>query len=253
MSERIRIGDQWYVAATAARAEESPHVIKREDTFALFDRFGDIRTWGMGEQGLYHEDTRFLSHLELTVNGVRPMYLGSTVKESSNLLISELMNPDLLVDGKVDIVKGDIQIFRAKLLWEGACYEHIRLSHYGLEPVRLDIGLRFEADFVDLFEVRGSARAQRGECLPAETQRDELVFGYRGLDGRDRATRIRLSPEPTHWSEHEAHFVVDLQPHQEAHIYCTIACDIGTPRTRERSYDDAYQANSAARAKQQSA
>ena len=85
MSDRIRIGDQWYVAATAARAEESPQVVKSDDTFALFDRFGDIHAWGSGEQGLYHEDTRFLSHFALSINGVRPMFLGTTVKEGNNL------------------------------------------------------------------------------------------------------------------------------------------------------------------------
>jgi len=43
MSEQIRIGDEWYVAATSARAEESPKVIKSGDTFGMFDHFGDIR------------------------------------------------------------------------------------------------------------------------------------------------------------------------------------------------------------------
>ena len=93
MNERIRIGDQWYVAATAARAEESPHVLKHEDTFALFDRYGDAHAWGAGEQGLYHEDTRYLSRMELRIAGVRPLFLGSTVKEDNNLLIRRAHEP----------------------------------------------------------------------------------------------------------------------------------------------------------------
>ena len=61
MTARILIGDQWYIAARTARAESSPQVIKYGDTFAVFDRSGDIHTGGGGgEQGLYHEDTRFL-------------------------------------------------------------------------------------------------------------------------------------------------------------------------------------------------
>ena len=51
MSEQIRIGDEWYVAATSARAEESPKVIKSGDTFGMFDRFGDIRSWGPANKG----------------------------------------------------------------------------------------------------------------------------------------------------------------------------------------------------------
>ena len=253
MSDSIRIGDQWYVAATAARAEESPQVVKSDDTFALFNRFGDIQTWGTGEQGLYHEDTRFLSHLSLGINGVRPMFLGATVKEGNNLLIVELMNPDLMVDGRVVVPKGEVHIFRAKLLWDGACHEHIRLSHHGLEPIRLEVSMRFEADFVDLFEVRGSVREKRGERMAPEAHRDELVFQYRGLDNRQRTSRIRLSPEPTMWSNSEARYEIDLQPHQDVHLYCTVCCHIeGHPRAAPPDYDTAYHCNSKAREKMQS-
>ncbi|HSN31636.1 MAG TPA: glycogen debranching N-terminal domain-containing protein [Ideonella sp.] len=80
MTDTIRIGDQWYVAAKSARTEENPQVLKHDETFAMFDRFGDIPLAGSGEQGLYHEDTRFLSRQELTIEGARPLYLGSTVQ-----------------------------------------------------------------------------------------------------------------------------------------------------------------------------
>jgi len=254
MSDRIRIGDQWYVAATAARVEESPQVVKSDDTFALFDRFGDIHTWGSGDLGLYHEDTRFLSHLELGINGVRPMFLGSTVKEGNNLLIVELMNPDLMAGDRVIVPKGEVHVFRAKLLRDAACYEHIRLSHHGLEPTTLEVSLRFEADFVDLFEVRGSRREKRGDVLPTETNRDELVFSYRGLDGRQRASRIRLNPAPTMWNEHEARFQITLKPGEEFHLYCTVSCDIEgqAPRQRAPDYDSAYRQNTQVRSSQQS-
>jgi hypothetical protein len=107
VSDIIQIGNQWYVVAAAARADENPHVVKSDDSFALFDRFGDIRGWGSGEQGLYHEDTRFLSQLEFSINGVRPMFLGATVKERNNLLIVELMNPDLTAGGALSVLKGE--------------------------------------------------------------------------------------------------------------------------------------------------
>jgi glycogen debranching enzyme len=254
MNDRIRIGDQWYVAATAARSEESPQVVKHDETFALFDRFGDIHTWGSGGLGLYHEDTRFLSTLELGLNGVKPMYLGSTVKEGNNLLIVEMMNPDFMVDGRVAVPKGEVHIFRAKLLKDAACYEHIRLAHHGLEPLTLEISLRFEADFVDLFEVRGTPRLRRGEMLPTETTHDELVFAYRGLDGRRRASRICVQPAPTSWNGHEARLQIVLKPGAEFHLYCTVSCDIeGQSFDRARDYDSAYRLNTQGRFSQQSA
>ena len=48
MTDEIRIGDQWYVSVAAARADNNPYVVKSDDSFALFDRFGDIRDWGSG-------------------------------------------------------------------------------------------------------------------------------------------------------------------------------------------------------------
>jgi glycogen debranching enzyme len=252
-TDSVRIGDQWYISATVARADETPQVVKSGDTFGLFDRFGDIRTWGTGEQGLYHDDTRFLSHLELTLNGVRPMYLGSTVHEDNNLLIVELMNPDLVSDGRLVVPKGEVHVFRAKLLWDGGCHEHIRVRHHGMAAVALEIGLNFDADFVDLFEVRGTVRESRGVSLAPETQGGERVFRYLGRDAADRATRVRLSPAPTEWTDLGARYSFELQPHEDLHLYCSVTCDTqpeGSEPRAEHDYDSAYQRNSAQRATQ---
>jgi glycogen debranching enzyme len=255
VTDTIQIGNQWYVTLAAARADNNPYVVKSDDSFALFDRFGDIRGWGEGEQGLYHHDTRFLSHQALTINGLRPMFLGATVKERNNLLIVELMNPDLLApDGTLLIAKGELHIFRAKLLWDGACYEHIRLNHHGLAPVAVDIAISFDADFRDLFEVRGSVRPRTGERSAPAQREDELEFGYLGLDARERASRVTMSPTPTAWGEREARYALRLAPGEEYHLYCTVACDIeGHGRKREVGYDAAFRANAQARAEQESA
>jgi glycogen debranching enzyme len=252
-SDSIRIDDQWYISATVARADETPQVIKSGDTFGLFDRFGDVRTWGTGEQGLYHEDTRYLSQLELTIDGVRPLYLGSAVQEGNNLLVVELMNPDLIFDGRLVVPKGEVHVFRAKLLWEGACHEHIRLRHHGMAPAALELGLNFDADFVDLFEVRGTVRESRGVLLPSQTHAAERVFRYRGRDKADRATRVRLTPAPTAWTEQGARYVLELQPHEDVHLYCSVVCDTqceGSTPSAELDYDAAYQRNSEHRAAQ---
>jgi glycogen debranching enzyme len=251
--DTIQIGSEWYVTAASARADESPHVVKSDDSFALFDRFGDIRPWGAGEQGLYHHDTRFLSQLSLTINGVRPLFLGATVKERNNLLIVELMNPDLLAGGTVRLPKGEIHIFRAKLLCDGACYEHIRLSHHGLEPADVEIGLAFDADFRDLFEVRGATRLHSGQRWAPLQRGDLLEFAYLGLDGLHRASRITLSPSPTGWDGVQARYALTLAPGRDVHLYCTVACDIENEvRQRALGYDAAFRANAEVRSRQES-
>jgi hypothetical protein len=71
--EAIRIEDRWYVLATSARAGDPTRVLKHGESFALFDRYGDMPRAGGGEHGLYHQGTRFLSRYELRLNGQRPL------------------------------------------------------------------------------------------------------------------------------------------------------------------------------------
>ena len=159
MPNKIQIGDKWYVAATAATAEEQPQVLKNDHTFAMFDRFGDVQVLVPGKEGVYHNDTRYLSQQELLIDGARPLYLGSSVEHSNSLLAIDMMNPDLPEKGGWPaLAKGTLHVFRAKLLWQSACHEHVRLTHHGSEPTRVRLEFTFEADFVDLFEVRGMKR-----------------------------------------------------------------------------------------------
>ncbi|MGZ5847391.1 MAG: amylo-alpha-1,6-glucosidase, partial [Ramlibacter sp.] len=231
----------WYVAASAARADESPHVLKHGESFLVADRHGDVDGTGLGEEGLYHEDTRYLSECMLTVDGLRPMFLGSNVKDDNSVLVAEFMNPDLQLSG---VVKGTLHIFRAKLLWQHSCYEHVRVTNHGEQRARLRLALSFAADFVDLFEVRGMTRARRGERQAAQVSADEVVFPYKGLDGVARRTVVHFDPVPDVLTAHSGAWDVELAPGAEFHVYCAIGCERGEPAPRQRlHYDQAYRAN----------
>ena len=157
------------MAATSASAEEQPQVLKNDQTFAMFDRFGDIQVLAPGKEGLYHNDTRYLSHQELLIDGARPLHLGSSVEDSNSLLAIDLMNPDLPAKGgRPALAKGTLHIFRAKLLWQRRVPRAHPLTHHGSEPTRVRLEFTFDADFVDLFEVRGMKRERRGDRLQPE-------------------------------------------------------------------------------------
>jgi hypothetical protein len=55
--------------ATSSLTELGRRVLKHGDTFAVFDRYGDVVPGGLGEQGLYHEGTRFLSCFLFELHG----------------------------------------------------------------------------------------------------------------------------------------------------------------------------------------
>src|SRR5436309_5855152 len=92
--------DPFYIAAPSPLADELSRVLKHDDTFAVFDHYGDIKPAGLGEEGLYHEGTRFLSWWLLRLGNERPMFLSSTVKEDNNLLTVDLTNPDFTPNGQ---------------------------------------------------------------------------------------------------------------------------------------------------------
>ena len=81
------------ILATEPRADERTRVLKQGESFAVFDRHGAIVPAGLGELGLFHEGTRFLSRLELFLGERRPLLLSSTVRDDSALLV-DLTNPD---------------------------------------------------------------------------------------------------------------------------------------------------------------
>jgi glycogen debranching enzyme len=221
---RIQVEGRWYVLATSARVEGQLQTLKRDDLFALFDRYGDILPWEGGEQGLYAQDTRFLSHLLLLLNGLRPLHLNAAVKEDGSALTVELMNPDLRRDGNVTLRKGSVHVLRRKLLWDGACHEQVRFTHYGREPVELEVELRLDADYVDVFELRGVLRARRGQLAEPAADGAELTFGYLGLDNGRRRTLVRFDPPPTYISPGVARFVVRLAPGEQSSIRWQISC-----------------------------
>jgi glycogen debranching enzyme len=152
--------DQFYILATS-KATERTAVLKHDDTFAVFDYSGDIGAFGAGEQGLYHEDTRYLSRFRLRLNGRRPLLLSARVKEDNELFGADLTNPDIPLDEDHVLAHDLVHLFRARFLWEATWHERIRLWNYSRGPVHVSLTFDVDADFADIFEVRGTPR-ERG-------------------------------------------------------------------------------------------
>ena len=87
---------RFFVPVTTSLQERRPRTLKHGDTFAVFDHNGDALSGPGSPEGIYHRDTRYLSHLYLTVDGQRPLLLSSTVRDDNAVLICDLTNPDLV-------------------------------------------------------------------------------------------------------------------------------------------------------------
>jgi glycogen debranching enzyme len=166
--EVIRVRDEFYIRFSSARVDARTLVLKQGDTFAVFDRFGDVETFGTGELGLYYQDTRFLSRLTLKLGKDRPLLLRSTVREDNAVLAVDATNPDVWRDSEIVVPRGTIHIYRSKILWDQACHERLRIHNYGRVAVDVSFAIEFDADFVDIFELRGMHWERHGRRLEPE-------------------------------------------------------------------------------------
>jgi glycogen debranching enzyme len=215
----------FYIPATAAVATQRARVLKVTDSFAVLDHFGDAQATGPGAEGLFHEDTRYLSQLVLTIDGVRPLLLSSTVTEDDALLTADLSNPDLVEDGVLRLAKDTVHLLRSTILGEDALFETFELRNFGQAPARFRLELNFEADFVDMFEVRGTIRPRRGIMLPDQHAEGGPVLAYRGLDGVVRRTRLGFDPPATMATPRRARWDIELPANGSQVIEVTVRCE----------------------------
>ncbi len=244
--EVLELHDRFYIQVTSSRADDRTRVLKHGDTFAVLDRFGDVQPVGLREQGLYRDGTRFLSRFELRLGGRRPLFLSSTVKKENDLLTVDLGNPDLSDrDNGLALARGQLHVFRSKFLWEGTCYERLRVTNFGLDPVETLLTIEFDADYADIFEVRGSKRERRGRRLEDVVETDAVTLAYEGLDGVVRRTRIACRPAPRALSGRQLSLPLRLAPHETGTIHLTVTCLLPSKARAVVSQEEAFGALSA--------
>ena len=237
----IEVEEAFYIRASSTLADDRTRVLLNGDTFAVFDRAGDIHPLGIGQQGLFHMETRHLSRLELRVNGVRPLLLSSAIREDNVLFSVDLTNPDLLTESGGSLPRGTLHIFRSKFLTDSICYDRITVHNYGENPCDINLSFEFEADFADIFEVRGEKRPRRGLRLPDTFDRSGEVIAYEGLDHIRRTTRIECSAETCTVEEGEITVPIHLDARSESSFTVLIECRRGQEEVHALHYFEALQ------------
>jgi glycogen debranching enzyme len=240
LADIVRLENEYYVRASSALADDRTRVLKYGDTFAVFNRFGDIELVGPSKFGLFHAECRHLSQFTVYVNGRQPLLLSSTIREDNAFLSVDLTNVDSDTNGFAALSRGTLHIFRLQFLRRAGCYVHIRLLNYGSEPADISVRVNFAADFADIFEVRGTARERTGHRLPDELSDDRVLLGYRGLDDVVRRTRFEFSPKPTSLNAQEARFQFTLHPNVEKSLFGLVACERDSERPDPLSFPLAF-------------
>jgi glycogen debranching enzyme len=215
---------QFRIETTEEFRDPRARILKHGDTFAVLNTLGDITDHSCPD-GLYHRDTRFLSQLELRLNGSRPLVLSSNPAEENFLLPVDLANPDTAAADGTPLKRELIYIGRRQFVWESAFHELLLIRNYDLGRHVITLGIRFAADFADLFEVRGAHRRAHGHRSAERLSSDTVALRYRGLDRVERVTTITFSPTPAELDTREARYTIELGPSEWRRLTMRVSCN----------------------------
>ncbi|MHC2425942.1 glycogen debranching enzyme [Bradyrhizobium elkanii] len=214
----------FYIPMTgpAARPRRS---LKHDDTFIVLDSHGDIGASAGGPDGLFNADTRYLARLEMVLENVQPLLLGSNMRDDNSALTVDLTNSDVYRDDRLTLPKDTLHIVRSIFLWRGTAYQRIGLQNHGDHAASFDLTLLFDNDFADLFEVRGERRPRRGIGSSKLLGPTDVVLEYCGLDEQTRITALHFDPRPTRLSVNAATYHFDLEPGQVTSLFVAVSCN----------------------------
>ncbi len=246
--EKIFLDGKTFVPADQIPIPEWPCVIserqqltltvKDDDLFFVTDTLGNISGCSINDgnpsMGLFCCDTRFISRLELQIEGHSPVLLSSTADKGFSLSV-------LCTNPRIDErLRADTVGIRRELVLNGALFEELEISNYSTTSLSFELSLSFDADFVDLFEVRGYGRDHRGRLLrlveptheeglpscvdgvssPQQThspthREQSLTLAYQGLDGLLMESRIQFQHrQPDYFKGYTAVWQLELASHE---------------------------------------
>ncbi len=233
--------EDYHIEATESLVERTLRTLKHNDLFAVFDSQGNFAGGALGPDGLFYKDTRFVSEFTLRLGGAEPLQLGSVLLDDNGAMVVDLTNADLhTAKGRVWLQRESVHLSRVKFLKDNASFERIRLRSYGPVGRTIAVDVTFDADFADLFEVRGTRRLKRGTQSFRRVSDGEVEFRYVGLDDVTRRTLVQFDPPPSELGDRSARWDVDLDSEREQAIVIRTCCLIDDEKPASESIAEAF-------------
>ena len=169
------------------------------NAFVVSDRRGDIDARPVDTQGLFLDDTRFLSRWILTVNGLRPTVLSVDEQEYFQVQFFEAVTTSTIY------VDSHLSVARKRAVGKGF-HEEILVENHDKKAMDLDVQLDAACDFADLFEVKDKLAEEGGALHEGHRRSADARLQARTVrardvhlgqpEGRDRREGFSLSRPP---------------------------------------------------------
>ncbi|PZE21120.1 amylo-alpha-1,6-glucosidase [Paenibacillus xerothermodurans] len=225
-------------------------VIKENDLFLLTDSKGNIPADHPYGLGLYTKDTRFLSRMDLRINGIEPILLSSDAAENYMAKIV-LTNAHMELEGELVLWRESIEIERTRFIYDDVLYESVQMTNYYPKPVQFEMSIHMDVDFADMFAVRGFQTAELGKRTGQTLGARSITYHYAGADEVKRATVINWDkPHSSASEDGDVAFQVALAHGESYKVTFRIQPHIGEMEPRQllepddavvrlqRSYDE---------------
>jgi glycogen debranching enzyme len=208
----------------------------RGRTFFVSDRSGNLMPPGAPNVGLFREDTRYLSQLELLVNGHPPSVLSATTEGAYANRVELTVKGSVPGEG-LDIPVNTVFLHREQILESESLYDILRVQNFHSETAHLVVEITYDSDFMDIFQVRGMIRGKSGRYFEPLTTETQMTFVYEGLDDRVRTTALSFHPTPARISGHTSRWELDLEPRGRAQISATIVTRVLSKHSLPSSFN----------------
>jgi glycogen debranching enzyme len=222
VDDHIPAGADFHIQASPQVAAIQKLVLKRGESFLVSDRYGDFPAHFEGELGFYHEGTRHVRWLELRLNGERPLLLNAEIPPGNDRIVVGMTNADGEGPAGVAIPRNTIYLDRHLSLRAACLHQMLTISSFHGAACEVTLELIFNADFRDVFEVRGMHREERGRLLGEERDGDAVRLRYRGLDGVLRTTTLVFDPPPMLIAANRAVYRLTLVPNSVLRLQFTV-------------------------------
>jgi glycogen debranching enzyme len=235
--------------------------IKDDLTFLVSDFNGDL-TGGPDGHGMYLRDTRYLSRLELMVNGARPYALSHTAEYNIAAKFRLSTGHEVVLPGWAEgetlerAIPHAVAITRQRYINRGLV-ETVELTNYHPLPLPASVALRVGADFADIFEVRGLPDTSRRHPVRVEVGEGARTVIFRSEaippgGGARRSLHFECNRQADRWEEVGSvsrltgetlpevllYYDLDLQPHSTVTIQMRLMpTDEGEPVQPARPVD----------------
>lgn len=229
MSEDLSV-NPWADVARVGMGPGGTVSLVEGSTFLISDARGDVLPGGA--QGLFHRDTRFLSRLELLVDGQRPEALAARAVDPYSARF--VLRVPLEGPGESPIVA-----VRNRFVGDGL-HEDLDITNHGLEPVELTVEFLIEADFADVFEVKALGRAGTADVARRIVPEERLLELEYARDGFRRATEVRLTARPEEITASGARFRVTISPGETWHTCVEVCLNVGAARCLPKCRCEAF-------------